>query len=140
MTHEEKIQEIFSRISEIFKLNKFQFKIMRRQVDADGRGVLNLKKSYTLAHTNLAKKSITIDIYTPRFRKPKSIKSILNILAHEIAHHQKPPYRQWYRPARRSLGGGGGKWIIRQHFPAFYKQVNKNISKIMKDKEIGKYL
>ena len=96
---------------------------MRRQIDAQGRGVLNLKKSYTLAHSNLKTKTITIDIYTPRHRKPKSIKSILNILAHEIAHHQKLPFRQFHR----------GKWIIRQHYPAFYKQVNKNIKKIQDD-------
>ncbi len=123
MTHEEKIQKIFTRIAGIFNLKNFTFKTMRRQIDAQGRGVLNLKKSYTLAHTNLKTKTITIDIYTPRHRKPKSIKSILNILAHEIAHHQKLPFRQFHR----------GKWIIRQHYPAFYKQVNKNIKKIQDD-------
>jgi len=135
--HEEKMNEIFQEITRIFKLRDFTFKIMRRQVDANGRGVLNLKKSYTLAHTNLKKKTITIDIYTPRHRKPKSIKSILNILAHEIAHHQKMPFRQFWRPARRI---GGGKWIIRQHYPAFYKQVNKNIQKMREDEMICKYL
>jgi hypothetical protein len=124
MTHEEKIEKVCTRLSEIFKLKGFTFKTMRRQVDSEGKGVLNLKKSYTLAHTNLKTKSITIDIYTPRHRKPKSIKSILNILAHEIAHHQKMPYRQFHR----------GKWIIRQHYPAFYNQVNKNIKKTQKDK------
>jgi len=123
MTHEEKIQKIFTRIAGIFNLKNFTFKTMRRQIDAQGRGVLNLKKSYTLAHSNLKTKTITIDIYTPRHRKPKSIKSILNILAHEIAHHQKLPFRQFHR----------GKWIIRQHYPAFYKQVNKNIKKIQDD-------
>ncbi|MFH1610586.1 MAG: hypothetical protein ABIA91_01735, partial [Patescibacteria group bacterium] len=124
MTHEEKIEQICTRLSEIFKLKGFTFKTMKRQTDNQGKGVLNLKKSYTLAHTNLRTKSITIDIYTPRHRKPKAIKSILNILAHEIAHHQKLPYKQFHR----------GKWIIRQHFPAFYNQVNKNIKKIQKDK------
>ncbi len=130
MTHEEKINLIFTRISEIFKLKGFIFKIMRRQVDEQGRGVLNLKKSYTLAHTNLKTKTITIDIYTPRHRKPKSIKSILNILAHEIAHHQKMPFRQFHK----------GKWIIRQHYPAFYNQVNKNIKKMQKDKELNAFI
>jgi len=129
MTHEQKIQQIFSRLGEIFNLKNFQFKVMRRRVDEQGRGVLNLKKSYTLAHTSLKDKTITIDIYTPRHRKPKSIKSILNILAHEIAHHQKKPFRQFYR----------GKWIVRQHFPAFYKQVNKNIEKIRKDPVLTKF-
>jgi len=122
--HEQIITDIFSRLRDIFNLKDFQFKIMRRQIDEEGRGILNLKKSYTLAHTNLKNKSITIDIYTPRHRKPKSIKSILNILAHEIAHHQKPPFRQiWH-----------GRVIDRRHYPAFYKQVNKNIEKIKSDK------
>ncbi|MFH1456924.1 MAG: hypothetical protein ABIF17_02290 [Patescibacteria group bacterium] len=129
MTHEEKIEKICARLGEIFNLNNFTFKTMRRQIDEDGRGVLNLKKSYTIAYTNLKTKTITIDIYTPRHRKPKAIKSILNILAHEIAHHQKMPFRQFHN----------GKWIIRQHFPAFYKQVNKNIKIIESDKILNKY-
>ena len=117
MDYEQKIQQIFARLGEIFKLEGFTFKTMQRRLDEKGRGVVNLKKSYVLAHTNLKTKTITIDIYTPRYRKPKSIKSILNILAHEIAHHQKPPFQQKWR----------GKIIIRQHYPAFYKQVKKNI-------------
>ncbi len=129
MLHEQTIQLIFIHLKEIFDLKGFQFKIMRRQTDENGRGVMNLKKSYTLAHTNLKNKTITIDIYTPRFRKPKAIKSILNILAHEIAHHQKPPFHQYFR----------GHLINRQHFPAFYRQVKKNIEKMRKDKILGQY-
>ena len=128
--HEEKLKIIFQEIARIFKLRGFTFKTMCRQVDATGKGTLNLKKSYTLAHTNLKTKTITIDIYTPRHRRPKSIKSILNILAHEIAHHQKLPYRQLYR----------GKWIVRQHYPAFYKQCNKNYKKMLKNKILKNYL
>lgn len=127
MFHEQTIHQIFTRLGEIFNLKNFQFKIMRRQIDENGRGVVNLKKSYTLAHTNLKNKTITIDIYTPRFRKPKAIKSILNILAHEIAHHQKPPFGQRWR----------GRSISRRHYPAFYRQVKRNIEKIKKDKIIG---
>lgn len=130
LNYDKQIEIIFSRICEIFKLKEFTIKIMRRNLDEQGRGTLNLKKSYTLAHTNLKTKTITVDIYTPRHRKPKSIKSILNILAHEIAHHQKMPYRQLYR----------GKWITRQHYPAFYKQCNKNIQKIRKDKILSQFL
>ncbi len=130
ITHEEKIEKICTRLSEIFSLKGFIFKAIKRQVDSHGKGVLNLKKTYTLAYTNLKTKTITIDIYTPRHRKPKSIKSILNILAHEIAHHQKMPYRQFYK----------GKWIIRQHYPAFYNQVNKNIKKIQKDEILKEYI
>ncbi len=130
MSHEQKIQKIFARVSEIFNLKDFKFKFMRRQVDENGRGVVDIKKSYTLAHTNLKNKTITIDIYTPKFRKPKSIKSILNILAHEIAHHQKPPFRQKWR----------GKTIIRRHYPEFYKQVKKNIIKMKKDELLSNFI
>jgi len=129
MSHEEQILQIFSRLKEIFILENFQFKIMRRQIDEEGRGVLNLKRSYRLAHTSLKNKTITVDIYTPRFRKPKSIRSILNILAHEIAHHQKLPFRQRFR----------GRIITRQHYPAFYEQVNKNIEKIKRDEILKEY-
>ncbi|MDD5290027.1 MAG: hypothetical protein PHT40_02400 [Patescibacteria group bacterium] len=129
MSHEEKIKIIFTRLGEIFNLQNFTFKTMRRQIDEQGRGVMNLKKSYVLAHTSLKNKTITIDIYTPRFRKPKSLKSILNILAHEIAHHQKPPFRQRFRE----------HLIIRRHFPIFYNQVNRNIKKMKKDKILGQY-
>jgi hypothetical protein len=130
MTHEEKIEIIFTRLGEVFNLHGFSFRTMRRKVDEEGKGVLDLKKSYTLAYTNLKTKMTTIDIYTPRHRRPKALRSILNILAHEIAHHQKMPYRQFYR----------GKWINRQHYPAFYKQVQKNIKKIEKDKILKEFL
>lgn len=123
LSHEQKIIIIFKRLQEIFNIADWQFKIMRRQTDEQGRGVLNLKKSYVLAHTHLKNKTITIDIYTPRHRKAKSIKSILNILAHEIAHHQKPPFLQRWR----------GRVIARRHYPKFYNQVNKNIKKIYSD-------
>ncbi|HPI67300.1 MAG TPA: hypothetical protein PKZ16_02035 [bacterium] len=128
-SHEQKIILIFNRLQEIFKLTGWQFKTMRRQIDTAGRGVLNLKKSYVLAHTNLKKKSITIDIYTPRHRRPKSLKSILNILAHEIAHNQKPPFLQKWQ----------GRVIARRHYPTFYRQVNKNIKKIKKDDILKQY-
>lgn len=128
-THEQNVALIFARLSEIFNLQDFQFKIMRRQINEEGRGVLNLKKSYVLAHTNLKNKTITIDIYTPRHRKPKSLKSIINILAHEIAHHQKMPFRQLFRR----------RFIIRQHYPEFYKQVGKNIEKMKKDEVLARY-
>lgn len=129
MSHEQQIEEIFIRLTKLFNLDGFSFHLMRRFVDGQGRGKLNLKKSYVLAHTSLKNKTITIDIYTPRFRKPKSLKSILNILAHEIAHHQNPPFRQRFR----------GHIIIRRHFPVFYNQVNRNVKKMKKDKVLGQY-
>lgn len=129
MTQEEKIREIFTHLSGLFKLHGFSLKFMRRVVDGQGRGVLDLKKGYKLAYINLKTRTITIDIYTPKFRRPKAVNAILRILAHEIAHFQKMPYRQLYR----------GKMIMRQHYPAFYKQVNKNIKKMKKDKILRGY-
>lgn len=120
ISHQDKLRLIFSEACRLFELNGYQIRAMKRVVDERGRGVLNLKKSYTLAHINLKKKIITIDIYTPRFRKPKAINSILRILAHEIAHIQKPPFRQRHR----------GRIIARQHYPAFYEQANKNYEKL----------
>jgi len=129
MTQEEKIKEIFTHLCGLFKLDGFGLKFMRRQVDEQGRGVLDLKKGYNLAYANLKTRIITVDIYTPKFRRPKAINSILRILAHEIAHFQRLPYRQLYR----------GKMIIRQHYPAFYRQVNKNIKQMKKDKLLKEY-
>ena len=114
MDQEEKVKKIFTHLCGLFKLSGFSLRFMRRVVDEQGKGVLDLKKGYKLAYANLKTRTITIDIYTPKFRRPKAINSILRILAHEIAHFQKLPYRQLYR----------GKIIIRQHYPAFYRQVN----------------
>ncbi|OIP55844.1 hypothetical protein COW86_02245 [Candidatus Kuenenbacteria bacterium CG22_combo_CG10-13_8_21_14_all_39_9] len=129
MTHEEKIARIWTRVCGIFKLPGFSLKAMRRLVDQEGRGVLNLKKSYNLAHANLKTRVITVDIYTPKFRKPKSINSILRILAHEIAHFQKPPFRQRFR----------GKWIVRQHYPTYYQQVNWNVERMKEDEVLKNF-
>lgn len=129
MLHEVKIQQIFSHLCGLFKLEEFSLRFMRRQVDEQGKGILNLKKSYNVAKIDLKRKIITIDIYTPRHRKPKAINSILRILAHEIGHFQKPPYRQRFR----------GRLIVRQHYPQYYKQVNRNVEKMKKDKILGEY-
>ncbi len=129
MAHQEKIIDIFTHSCGLFKLKGFQLKFMRRQVDERGRGVIDLKKGYTIGYTNLKTKVIAIDIYTPKFRREKSINSIIRVLAHEIAHHQKPPFRQRWR----------GRVITRQHYPLFYKQVNRNVEKMKKDKILREY-
>ena len=92
-------------------------------------GEINTKKSYVVGRINLKTKTITLDLYTAKKREPKKISSILRVLAHEIAHIQKPPYQQRYR----------GKLIIRKHYPRFYRQVNKNIEIIRKDEVVGEY-
>ncbi len=132
-SHEIVVQNVCNYVCKLLKYPKLQIKIMRRTRE------IKKNASYVMGHTSIGKSTVTLDIYTARLRKPKKISSILSVLAHEIAHHQKPPYRQWQRLARRSLGGGGGRWIARQHFPRFYKRVNKNVAIMKKDKLIGKY-
>jgi len=117
------VEQIFNHVCIILKVKDFKLRIMQR------RGPVNNLNGYTLAYTKLEEKVIVMDILTPKRRQPRSVNSILRLLAHEIAHHQKPPYRQRYR----------GRWIIRQHYPQFYKQVNKNVDKLKKHKLFRQY-
>jgi hypothetical protein len=121
--HELMVKNICSYACRLFKYPDLQVKTMQRlRPVAKNRG-------YVMGHTSIGSKTITLDLYTARQRKPKKISAILSVLAHEIAHHQKPPYRQFWK----------GKWIVRQHFPSFYKQVNKNMEKMKQDELLGKY-
>ena len=120
--HKQLVNHLFTRACIILRRSDLSFRSLQ------SRGARN-PKNFTLGHTNLKNKTITIDIYTPKFRKPKSINSILRVIAHEIAHHQKLPYRQRYK----------GHLITRKHYPAFYKQVTKNIEKFKKDEVLGEY-
>ena len=122
-THEHHVREVINYALRMMKMKGFLFRVMRRN------GPVKKNAGYVEGHTSLASKTIVIDIYTARLRKPKKISAILAVLAHEIAHHQKPPYRQWHR----------GRWITRMHYPKFYKQVNKNIAKFKKDKVLRGY-
>ena len=132
MTHEQISQTACEHAIEILKIslrniiaeNELRFRPMNRKNNR-----VNTKRGFVIGRTNLKTGLITIDIWTPKFRKPKKIASILRILAHEVAHHQKPPYRQRYR----------GRIITRQHFPIFYRQVNRNILKLKKDKILEKF-
>lgn len=121
--HEIIVQNVCNYACGILKYPNLKILIMRR-VKPVGKN-----RGYVLGHTSIGGNTITLDIYTARLRKPKKISSILSVLAHEIAHHQKKPYRQWYK----------GRWIIRQHFPKFYKQVIKNMARLKKDKMLEKY-
>ena len=120
---EQLVHEVINHALHITRMKGFAFFPMRRS------GPVKKNAGYIEGHTSLTSKTITIDIYTPRRRNPKKISAILAVLAHEIAHHQKPPYRQRFR----------GRIINRYHYPQFYKQVTKNIAKFKKDKELGKY-
>ncbi len=123
MNHAEEVQFICDKALCILKMRNVSFRPMVRRKAVDSR------KGYMLGRTNLKTGLITIDIYTARKRENKKISSILRVLCHEVAHHQKKPYRQLYRR----------KWIVRQHYPAFYRQVNKNVEKLKKDREVGVY-
>jgi len=117
------VKTIIDRALDILAVKGYAFRPMRRV------NPVRKNSGYIEGHTSLRHKTITIDIYTARLRKPKKISAILAVLAHEIAHHQKPPYRQYYR----------GRLITRWHYPAFYKQVNKNIKKFKQDETLSKY-
>lgn len=124
MTHEQLVQQLFNRACEVLRIKNLVFRPMNGRVRP-----VNTKKSFSLGHTSLKRGVVTIDIYTPRFRKPKSYNSILRVIAHEIAHHQKPPFRQRYK----------GHLIDRQHYPEFYEQVNGNVERFKVDKALGRF-
>ena len=121
--HQKRVEDIFNKACKCIKVTGFSFRIMNRQAP------VNTARNFKVAYTNLKTKLIAIDIFTPKKRQPKSINSILRILAHEIAHHQKKPFKQLYR----------GHFITRSHYPGFYRQVNKNIAKFKRDRELGEY-
>jgi len=124
MDHEKIAAELCEQALKILKARGLNFKPMRSRYSH-----VNTKHGFIVGRTSLKTGLVTIDIWTPKKRQPKSLAGILRTLCHEAAHHQKKPYRQRYR----------GRWIIRQHYPSFYKQVNKNIIKLKKSRELGKY-
>src|SRR3989338_6990502 len=119
MTHEQSVELVFARACEVIKLTGFTFRPMLNRASS----IKNTRRSYTLGRINLKTKRLTVDIYTAKKREPKKISAILAVIAHELAHHQKPPFRQRYR----------GRLINRIHYPSFYRQVKKNITKFKKD-------
>ena len=119
-SHEQLVHFLFKRICEILKVADLNFKIMQRKGSKSN-------KSYTLGYINLKTRTICLDIYTPKTMKPKSFNGLIRTVCHEIAHLQKMPYKQFHR----------GRWITRQHYPQFYKQVDRNINKIKKDGVLG---
>lgn len=118
--HEQLVEMLFVRICQILRFKNLTLKVMKRQGSKSNT-------NYTLGYINLQTRTIVLDIYTPKTLKPKSINGLMRTLVHEIAHLQKPPYRQRHR----------GRWIVRQHYPQFYKQVEKNLDKMKKDPILG---
>ncbi len=123
MVHEKTVQKACERALKILKLDKLRFRPMKR------KNRVNTKHGFIIGRTNLKTGLITIDIWTPKKRQPKKISSILRTLCHEAAHEQKKPYKQRFK----------GHWITRQHYPAYYRQVNKNILTLKKDKILKQF-
>lgn len=124
MNHEQLVQHICERALKILKSTDLRFRPMQRR-----NNHVNTQRGFVIGRTNLKTGLITIDIQTPKLRQPKKIASILRTLCHEVAHYQKRPYRQYFK----------GRWIIRRHYPGFYKQVKKNVEKLKKDDILCKY-
>ena len=122
-THEQNCEYIFKEACRVLKLKGFSFK---PKIIRAGDGYV---KNYKLGYTNLKSKLVVVDIYTQKLKKPKKYSSILAVIAHELAHHQKKPYRQFYK----------FRWINRIHYPKFYKQVVKNVGKFKKDGVLGMF-
>lgn len=124
LTHTEEVEFVFKRSCEVLQLRDFSFRPMNRT-----KSVKSLKRSFRLASINLKTRLVTVDIYTPKRRQPKKISAVLALIAHELAHVQKPPYRSRFR----------GRMITRQHYPGYYRQVNRNVKKFKKDRVLGQY-
>lgn len=122
-SYESQVEDIFNKACNCLKVTGFTFRVMRRQAP------ISTLKSFAVGYTNLRTKVVALDVYTPKKRQPKSLNSLLRVIGHELAHHQRMPFKQWFR----------GKWINRSHYPGFYKQVKRNIAKFAKDKELGIY-
>lgn len=123
MEHIVEVQKVCEQALALLGETKLKFRPMRRQKS------INTKRSFVIGRTNLKTGLITIDIFTPKRREPKKMASILRVLCHEAAHHQKKPFRELFR----------GRLIVRQHFPKFYKQVNNNINILKKDPQFAGY-
>lgn len=123
MIFEKEVQRVCNKALIILETEKIRFRPMKRIAR------VNLQRGFVIGRTNLRTGLITIDILTPIKREPKKMSSILNTLCHEVAHHQKKPFRQLYR----------FKWITRQHYPEFYKQITINLNILKKHPELGGY-
>lgn len=117
MNFEDEVQQICEKALGILGYSNLHFQPMRKQTDH-----VNTKRGFVIGRTNLKTGLISIDIFTPKERRAKKISAILRTLCHEVAHHQKQPYRQRFR----------GRIITRIHYPVFYRQVQRNINKLKK--------
>lgn len=120
---EQEVFEVFDHAYKSLNLRGCKLRKMRRVKPVNPRG------GYRLAYINIQTRIVTLDFYTARTRKPKKISAILNVFAHELAHIQKPPFKQFFK----------GRWINRIHYPEFYAQVKKNVAIYKSYPELKKY-
>ena len=118
MEYEIAVKEVCDQALQILGFKNLKFECLRARSEQ-----INTKRSFVIGRTNLRTGLISIDIWTPKKRSPKKTSSILRTLCHEVAHHQKLPYRQRYK----------GRIINRMHYPIFYRQVQRNINKLKKN-------
>ncbi|KKU82334.1 MAG: hypothetical protein UY09_C0017G0012 [Parcubacteria group bacterium GW2011_GWA2_47_8] len=112
-THHEALTVIlFDCACEALGLEGYTCRSLRRK---SPRGTV--LRSYRLGYINLRKKVVTLEMYTYKERRPRSYPALLRTISHELAHVQRPPYRQFFK----------GRWINRIHYPEFYQQVKQNI-------------
>jgi len=127
-THEEFVRILFKKVCAILAHPELQLRFIKRQACLRRQGIANAKR-FVKGYINLKTKVIGLDIYTPKRLKPKSPNGLIRTICHEVAHLQKPPFRQRFR----------GHNIFRQHFPVFYRQVTRNVNKVKKDKILNSY-
>ncbi|MHB8830811.1 MAG: hypothetical protein ACYC44_01720 [Patescibacteria group bacterium] len=122
--HEALVEHLFQRVLQVLEMPGFELRPMRRRTRGEGR-----LRSVVYGYTRLNQKLVTIDLYTPRTMKTRKIDAILRVIAHELAHHQKPPriYRQWFRLVRMI------------HHPLFWTQYKRNVTKLQNDEILGQY-
>ena len=111
--HEEKVAELFSIACRVLDLDGFKVRPLRRR-SQPGAAL----RSYKLGYIQLEKKMVTLELYTHKTRRPRGYGALLKTIAHELAHYQKPPFKQLHK----------GRWINRIHYPEFYQQVTENIN------------
>lgn len=122
--HEALVEYLFQRVLHVLEMPGFELRPMRRRTRGQGR-----LRSVVYGYTKLNEKMVTIDLYTPHTMKPRKIDAILRVVAHELAHHQKPPriYRHWFKLVRMI------------HHPPFWTQYKKNVEMLSKDEVLGAY-
>jgi hypothetical protein len=122
--HEVFVEHLFGRACAVLGMRGFELKPMRRRLR--GRGKF---RSFTYGYTRIGKKSLTIDLYTPKTMKPRKTDAILRVICHELAHHREPPRVVLYRGRRMRM----------IHHPAFWRAYKENVSCVAADEVLGEY-